>query len=166
MDLKRYELQFSIKDGEDGEISEVVERVEIWGIDILGAVRNANSVLDKKENPHYVPYMPELTNSSGKTVATTNLEPPDNRRITYIAGSEVNSPEPWISLNKIVAATIKNRQQEWLRRFDKEVRMQSDHVYDLRFLAICRDIVKKINDDPSYEPPTYEEVMGRAPWGP
>jgi len=42
----------------------------------------------------------------------------------------------------------------------------NQHIYDIRFLSICRGIAQKIKDDPSYEPPTVEEVMAQAPWGP
>ena len=58
-----------------------------------------------------------------------------------------------------------SERQKWIRRFEEESRMASDHVYDQRYLAICRDIVGQMAD-PSYEPPTFEEIMEDAPWGP
>lgn len=59
-----------------------------------------------------------------------------------------------------------SERQRWVRRFEEELKIQSDHVYDQRYLAICRDIVDKIAIDPNYEPPTFEEVMKNSPWGP
>ncbi len=56
--------------------------------------------------------------------------------------------------------------EKWVKYFEEELRMQSEHVYDLRFLAICRDIVYKIAAEPNYQPPTFQEVMKDAPWGP
>ncbi|MDO8496297.1 MAG: hypothetical protein Q7S43_03050 [bacterium] len=56
--------------------------------------------------------------------------------------------------------------EKWIKRFEEELLMGSDHVYDQRFLAISRDIVYKIGANPNYQPPTFEEVMKDAPWGP
>lgn len=62
-------------------------------------------------------------------------------------------------------AQMIERRRGWVRRYEDEMRLQSDHVYDQRFLAISRDIVEKMAD-PVYEPPTFDEVMKDAPWGP
>ena len=58
-----------------------------------------------------------------------------------------------------------NREQ-WLVRHAEEERMNDEHIYSMRFWAICRDIAEKIKADLRYEPPAYEEVMAGAPWGP
>ncbi len=58
-----------------------------------------------------------------------------------------------------------SEREKWVRRLQEEEMLGSDHVYDLRYLAICRDVVNKMSD-PNYVPPTFEEVMRDAPWGP
>lgn len=56
--------------------------------------------------------------------------------------------------------------ERWIKIYGEEAGSRSEHPYDRRFLMICRDIVKKIEEDPAYEPPTFEEVMKDSPWGP
>lgn len=100
MALKTYTLRFSTLDGRSGELNDETEEVPIQGDDIRKVVREANATLKNKQNLyHYVPYLPELVDSKGVTVATTSLEPPYAHRITYIAGSEVGSKEPWVFVN-------------------------------------------------------------------
>ncbi|GEM_PF-6146617 len=58
--------------------------------------------------------------------------------------------------------------ERWLTIANREAALgdQDEHVYSQRFAMICQDILEKIQADPNFEPPTYQEVMAKAPWGP
>jgi len=152
-------------DGQDGRLNEGFEEVSIQEVGAWEAIQKANTVLEKKKSVHCVPFMPQLTDAEGKFVALTTPQPPYAHRLTWIAGSAVGSKEEWVEVTAFPAVRLIERRKEWTRRLEEEVGLQSDHVYDQRFLAICRNIVEKMAD-PAYEPPTFEEVMKDAPWGP
>jgi len=147
-------------DGQDGELNEGFEEVSVEGEDIETAVKNANAILESKESLHHIPFIPQLYDSEKNLVAVTIPTPPYAHRITWFKSAEHGHHETWISV------LTNERRKEWARHFERESMSQDEHVYSHRFLAICRSIMKNIADNPAYEPPSYEEVMKDAPWGP
>jgi hypothetical protein len=165
MELKTYKLKFSSMDGQDGGLNEGFQEMTFREASALEAVEKANTELEKNKNLHSIPFMPQLTDEEGKFVALTSPQPPYAHRLTWIAGSAVGSKEEWIELASFKKTVMAERRADWRRRYAEEETSHSDQVYDQRFLAICRDIVTKMAN-PDYEPPSFEEVMKDAPWGP
>ncbi len=165
MELKTYTLRFASMDGQDGRLNLTIDNLAIVGKDFREAVQKANETIEKVKSLHHIPFMPQLIDSEGKLIAVTSPQFPYAHHLTWIEGSTVGSKEKWVELATVQKAKMTERRNEWMRRYEEELLMKSNHVYDERYLAICRDIVQKMTD-PNYEPPSFDEMMKNAPWGP
>lgn len=101
MESKTFTLTFGSIDGQDGNLHEKVEKVNIQEVSVLEAVRKANTILEEKTNVHHIPFMPQLTDADGKYIALTTPQPPYAHRLTWISGSVVGSKEEWVEIDKI-----------------------------------------------------------------